>query len=84
MLHHAVQEPIYGLAMIEVGRYGYKLSAGTGYPILHGMEEKGYLISSEGRSGSTARRVYRATPAGMRALNGLLTSNRTPNWPAPP
>jgi PadR family transcriptional regulator PadR len=69
VLHHAVQEPIYGLAMIEeLGRHGYKLSAGTVYPILHGMEEKGYLISSEERSGSTARRVYRATPAGMRAL----------------
>jgi PadR family transcriptional regulator PadR len=31
VLHHAVKEPIYGLAMIEeLGRHGYKLSAGTG------------------------------------------------------
>src|SRR5215475_9062353 len=69
LLHHAVKEPIYGLAMIEeLGRHGYKLSAGTLYPILHGLEEKGYLTSTEERTGSAARRVYRATPAGVQAL----------------
>jgi PadR family transcriptional regulator PadR len=42
VLHHAVKEPVYGLAMIEeLGRHGYKVSAGTLYPILHGLEEKG-------------------------------------------
>jgi PadR family transcriptional regulator PadR len=65
----AVKEPIYGLAMIEeLARHGYKLSAGTLYPVLHGLEEKGYLTSTEERTGSAARRVYRATPAGARAL----------------
>ena len=69
LLHHAVKEPIYGLAMIEeLGRHGYKLSAGTLYPILHGLEERGYLSSTEERTGSAARRVYRATPAGVGAL----------------
>jgi len=69
VLHHAAKEPVYGLAMIEeLGRHGYKLSAGTLYPILHGLEEKGYLTSAEERTGSAARRVYRATPAGLRAL----------------
>jgi PadR family transcriptional regulator PadR len=32
------------------------------------LEEKGYLTSTEERTGSAARRVYRATPAGVRAL----------------
>ena len=69
VLHHAVEEPVYGLAMIEeLGRHGYRLSAGTLYPILHGLEEKGYLRSVERRIGKTMRRVYRATPAGRRAL----------------
>jgi PadR family transcriptional regulator len=69
VLHHAVKEPIYGLAMIEeLHRHGYRISAGTLYPILHGLEAKGYLTSTEERSGSTARRVYRATPAGAKAL----------------
>ena len=69
VLHHAVREPVYGLAMIEeLGRHGYKLSAGTLYPILHGLEEKGFLASTDERAGSAARRVYRSTPAGEQAL----------------
>jgi DNA-binding PadR family transcriptional regulator len=69
ILHHAAQEPVYGLAMIEeLGRHGYRLSAGTLYPVLHGLEEKGYLASTERRVGRATRRVYRATPAGRRAL----------------
>jgi pimeloyl-ACP methyl ester carboxylesterase len=52
----------------EMGRHGYKLSAGTLYPILHGLEERGYLTSTEERSGSVARRVYRATELGTEAL----------------
>ena len=69
VLHHAVKEPIYGLAMIEeLARHGYKLSAGTLYPILHGLEQRGYLTSIEERSGSAARRVYRATQSGKEAL----------------
>lgn len=71
VLHHAVKEPVYGLAMIEeLARHGYKLSAGTLYPILHGLEERGYLTSTEERSGSVARRVYRATGSGREALAG--------------
>lgn len=69
VLHHAAKAPIYGLAMIEeLARHGYRLSAGTLYPILHGLEERGFLVSAEERSGSSARRVYRATPAGAAAL----------------
>ena len=69
VLHHAAKEPVYGLAMMEeLARHGYKVSAGTLYPILHGLEERGMLTSAEERSGSAARRVYRATPKGKAAL----------------
>jgi len=69
VLHHSVKEPVYGLAMIEeLARHGYKLSAGTLYPVLHGLEERGYLTSTEERSGSVARRIYRATGLGTEAL----------------
>lgn len=69
VLHHAAEEPIYGLEMIhELGRHGYRLSAGTLYPILHGLEARGYLTSKEKRLGRALRRIYRATPAGRRAL----------------
>ena len=44
ILHHAAEEPIFGQAMIdELGRYGCRLSAGTLYPMLHGMETLCYL-----------------------------------------
>ena len=69
VLHHVAKEPIYGLAMIEeLERHEYKISAGTLYPILHALEDKRYLSSTEERSGSAARRVYRATLAGAKAL----------------
>lgn len=69
ILHHAAHEPIFGLGIIEeLARHGYKLSAGTLYPILHGLERKGYLKSKEERSGKHFRRVYRATPKGKKAL----------------
>lgn len=69
VLHHAAEEPVYGFAMIEeLGHHGYKLSAGTLYPILHGLERRGYLRSKKERNGGTVRRLYRATPAGRRAL----------------
>jgi DNA-binding PadR family transcriptional regulator len=69
ILHHAAQEAIFGLAIIEeLGRHGYKLSAGTIYPLLHGLERKGYLRSKEERRGKTVRRLYTATAKGKRAL----------------
>jgi DNA-binding PadR family transcriptional regulator len=69
ILYHACQGPIFGLGMIEeLARHGYKLSAGTLYPLLHGLEMKGYLRSREVRSGRSIRRVYRATSVGRKAL----------------
>jgi len=44
------------------------LSPGTLYPILHGLEKKGYLRSTERRLERTARRMYRITPSGRCAL----------------
>lgn len=69
ILHHAVREPIFGAGIIEeLDRHGYKLSPGTIYPILHGLERKGYLSSIEERSGRQMRKLYRATPKGKTAL----------------
>src|SRR5688572_8360023 len=69
LLHHAVEEPIFGLGMIEeLARHGYRISPGTLYPILHGLEKKGYLRSIERRSGKSLRKVYRATALGRKAL----------------
>lgn len=69
VLHHATEEPIFGLGMIEeLARHGYRISPGSLYPLLHGLEKKGYLRTSEQRSGKSLRKVYRATPLGRRAL----------------
>lgn len=69
ILHHAVEEEIYGQwIMDELARHGYRLSAGTLYPMLHAMERKGYLRSREKKSGRSVRRLYRATPKGVKAL----------------
>jgi PadR family transcriptional regulator len=69
ILHHAVHGPVFGLWIIEeLARHGYKLSAGTLYPMLHGLENKGYLRSVEKRDGGQVRRFYRATPVGRKAL----------------
>ena len=70
VLHHAAEEPIFGLGIMEeLARHGYRLSAGTLYPILHGLERRGYLRSRVERRGRVNRRVYRATPIGRRALS---------------
>ena len=69
VLHHACMETIYGFAMIEeLRRHGYELSAGTLYPILHGLEKKGLLTSVKLRTGVAERRMYRATKSGRVAL----------------
>src|SRR5215469_8761838 len=69
ILHHAVAEPIFGLGMLEeLARHGYRISPGTLYPLLAGLERKGYLRSTQVRNGKSLRRVYRATPRGKVAL----------------
>ncbi len=69
VLHHATEGPIFGLGMAEeLARHGYRISLGTLYPLLHGLQKKGYLSSIELRNGKSLRTVYRATPLGRRAL----------------
>lgn len=51
----------------ELARHGYKLSPGTMYPLLHGLERRGLLRSVQ-EARPSARRVYRATAEGRAAL----------------
>ena len=77
VLYHACKEAVYGLEMIEeLRRHGYELSAGTLYPLLHGLERKGLLRSVKQRIGGTERRVYRATRAGRAALSAAKSKVR--------
>ena len=69
ILHHACRGAVYGLELMEeLGRHGYTVGAGTLYPILHALEEKGFLSSQRQIVGGKVRRYYRATPLGERVL----------------
>jgi PadR family transcriptional regulator, regulatory protein PadR len=62
ILHHAVHGDVFGMGLMEeLRRHGYRLSAGTLYPILHGMEKSGYLVSRIESVDGRQRRVYTAT-----------------------
>ena len=77
VLHHAAGEGVFGLGMIEeLGRHGYKLSPGTLYPMLHRLEEQGFLRSHQESVGGKIRRIYRATAAGRKALTGAKSKIR--------
>ncbi len=77
VLHHAAEEPIFGLGMVEeLARHGYRISPGTLYPLLHGLQKKGYLHATEQRNGKSLRKVYRATPLGRKALRAAKNKVR--------
>lgn len=69
ILHHANEEAIYGQGMIEeLRRHGYAIGPGTMYPLLHGLEKKGYLLAKRELHGSRYRKVYGITGTGRKVL----------------
>jgi len=69
ILHHAASEPVFGVGIMEeLRRHGYAMSAGTVYPMLHGLEKKGYLKSRQEREGRRVRRLYEITRKGRTQL----------------
>ena len=69
VLHHAANAPIYGIAMIaELARHGYNLSPGTLYPLLHSLEEQGYLARTNQIVDGRVRKYYVITDEGRAAL----------------
>jgi PadR family transcriptional regulator PadR len=69
VLYHAGKEPVCGVdLMAEMSRHGYRLGAGTLYPLLHRMEGAGLLTSETRVVGGRRRKYYRLTPAGQRVL----------------
>src|SRR5271165_6817397 len=69
VLYHAVKEPVFGVEIMEeLGRHGYAVGAGTLYPMLHQLEEAGYLAVHTQVVGGKQRKYYRATPEGAAAL----------------
>ena len=69
ILHHAKEEPIFGMWMLEELReHGYSMSAGTLYPILHKMESDGLLLKEERNVEGKIRKYYRTTSKGNTVL----------------
>lgn len=70
ILHHAAEEDVYGLALIaELRRHGYELSPGKMYPVLHELEQAGYLRRLDRVVNGKVRKYYRITPRGGLALS---------------
>jgi DNA-binding PadR family transcriptional regulator len=69
VLHHASEESVYGLWLIEeLAEHGYKISPGTLYPLLHSMETSGLLKSRNAIFKGKIRKYYSITPKGKRYL----------------
>lgn len=66
------EKDMYGYEMIEVLRTRsqnvFELKAGTLYPLLHGMEDKGFLTVYEQEYAGKVRKYYRITKAGKSQL----------------
>jgi DNA-binding PadR family transcriptional regulator len=70
ILHHAGEEPVYGLALIaELRRHGYELSPGTLYPVLHQLEKAQYLRRLNRLVNGKVRKYYVLTCRGGQALD---------------
>jgi PadR family transcriptional regulator, regulatory protein PadR len=79
VLYHASQEPAYGTWLIEeLAEHGYKLSPGTLYPILHGLEEEKLLSSYEEVINGKVRKYYAITAAGSQISSGTAATPTTP------
>ncbi|MCC7549899.1 MAG: PadR family transcriptional regulator [Methanobacterium sp.] len=69
ILYHASQKEIYGVQMIgELKKHGYKVSPGTMYPILHSLEEEGFLKSRKENVRGKIRKYYQITSKGQKIL----------------
>ena len=66
------EQDMYGYQMIAAlkkrSNNVFELKAGTLYPLLHGMESKGYLTSYEQEKGGKTRKYYGLTREGRKVL----------------
>lgn len=68
------EKDMYGYEMIEHLRQKsnnvFELKAGSLYPLLHSLEQKGYLKSYEEEAGGKTRKYYSITGPGEKYLKG--------------
>lgn len=69
VLHHAAEGEVHGAWLCEeLAGHGHRISPGTLYPTLHRLEAEGLLTSRQEVIAGRRHRLYRASPAGRRAL----------------
>jgi DNA-binding PadR family transcriptional regulator len=72
VLHHASEEPIFGLGMMdELRRHGYRMGPGTLYPLLHRLDADGLLASRVEVVGGKVRKYYVITGKGRKVLRAI-------------
>ena len=77
ILHHAGEHAVVGNWMLqELREHGYDVSPGTLYPLLHRMEERGWLASEKRGEGTRAPRAYSLTPKGEQVLDTVRAALR--------
>lgn len=66
------EKDLYGYEMIETLRERsenvFELKAGTLYPLLHSLEERGLLTSYQQEAGGKLRKYYQITKQGLEVL----------------
>jgi PadR family transcriptional regulator PadR len=69
VLYHADKEPVCGVDLMEELReHGYEIGPGTLYPMLHDLEEAGFLSSATKIANGKRRKNLRITASGRRLL----------------
>jgi DNA-binding PadR family transcriptional regulator len=72
ILSHAGNEGFCGVdIMNELRRHGYRMGPGTLYPILHKMQDSGYLKDEKRVENGRMKIYYRITPRGRAALKNV-------------
>jgi DNA-binding PadR family transcriptional regulator len=70
ILYHADREPICGVEIMEeLQHHGYNLGPGTLYPILHQLQEGGYITSKDAVVNGKRRKNFRITARGRKLLD---------------
>jgi DNA-binding PadR family transcriptional regulator len=69
ILYHADKGPVCGVELMEeLQHHGYKIGPGTLYPVLHGLEEAGYVRGKDEVVGGKRRKNFRTTSRGRKLL----------------
>jgi DNA-binding PadR family transcriptional regulator len=72
ILHQASMRPVYGGGLSKyLCSRGYKISPGTLYPLLHALEQAGYLRCQLKVNKGRLRKYYETTALGQSCLSEL-------------